>query len=902
MKTQKSLKQVFLFLLSFVTIALISSCGDGKCLPSSTNENFNFSISSPSEYPAGVAVTVPAVVKNTSNHIYNHVSYRIANNTTGSAIFITEQSLANCETLESGQNCSLAIEVPSTSKPGAFSIIATSSGDQFGLTEPSSVISSTIATDVQVSIGLTELPLNDGVGANGIAEYYNNVVSLPNNNSGTTIVTFVVTSANAGAFNTIELLDGSGNQLEYQVLTGNSGSGLTTLSQGAIVSLAVQVPSGATQLSFYPTLKLNGNTIANGSTTSPTTITVLRPTSSLQGSLSVVPSNFVLNESNPTQIVTVWNNGNGTVSNLLANITSPMIIDTSASTCGSTLAAGAICTYSVTFDATHSDKAGTGVFTVNYNTGVTTSSDTSTFTYQGKLVVANLTISSGTNPNFDFTSTTANPGGSSLVTITNSGVVALESFSYTLPSYFSESTAMVPNACSANLTLQPNQSCNITLVYSNSTVTPATTSTVTVGYKYINLIDRATIMSGSSSVGITYQTIQSQAILVASPSPVSFGNILNNNYQYNSQVITLTNIGDAATANTTIISLATLDSIYSIESNTCTQILNAAASCTLTINAGPIESNVSAGTANNTLNISYQPYPSAATNTTTAALTTQVVTAQTAVINVTNTESSGFVGGNGTLGTPFMLQRGVNGSVTYMITNTGAVPAESFNLTYSPSALSPWVATGSCTTMQTLAANGGSCTITFLSMVTNLGVNREEGVGNNNLPVNIITMNWIDQDSPTGQSQAFANSSVYVNLFSQPIIQGMVADLSIAQGMSTSIIFRLVGGYNVPNQVLTIAPLDSSITYNPSNGQCTVSSTNSTCSITISSGINTPIGIYTIQVSNGGSVPLSSSSYSLTINPVAAPYAFGNPTPIVLSIDGTHAFITTGNLDVNSVT
>lgn len=859
-------KRYFNVLLTLIVTILISSCGGGVCLPTPINESFDFLVSAPSEYPAGVAVTVPVVVKNTGNHIDSNISYQITNNTSGAAITITKQSLASCLTLESQQSCSLAIQVPASSKPGSFSIVATSTGNKFE----------------QASIGLTERPVNNEVGVNGLTAYNNEVTSLPNNNAGIAIVTFVVTSANAGSFNTIDLVDASGNQLQYQVLTGNSGAGLTVLSQGSVISLAVNIPSGATQLSFYPTLKLNGTTIANGNAATPTTITVLRPANKAQGALNVVPSNFALNESNPTQIITISNTGNAIASNISPIINSPMTIDISASTCGSTLAAGKTCTYTIKFDAAHSDKAGTSSFTVNYNNGTTTSSDTSTFTYQGKLAVANLTIASGDNPNFNFYTTTANPSAASIVTITNSGSVALESFNYTLPNYFSASTATIANACTTNLILKPNESCNIALIYNNSSVTPASTSQVTVNYKYINLIDKTTVMSGSSSIAVTSQTTQSEAILSANPAPINFGNVLNNNYQYESQVITITNNGDIATANTPAISLATLDSFYTIESNTCNAPLNPQATCTITVNVGPIDSTIAAGTVTNALNITYQPYPSSAvTNPLAVNMNVQVVTAQTAIINVTQTESSGFVAGNGTPRAQFYLESDVTGSVTYTITNTGAVPANNFNLIYSTGALLPWVATGSCTTMPTLAANGGSCTVTFTSRPTNStnlsdipmpppgpSSNRNTGGTTRNLPVNIITMNWIDQDSPTGQNQAFAISPVYVNIFNTPVINGSASffgsstDVTISSGNSAIVSFNLVGGYNIGNQTITLQSVNDTISY---SGSCTVSSTSSNCMITIFTLTTTPDGTYNIPVTNAGSVVLAPTSFNVSV-------------------------------------
>lgn len=835
-------RKLILFIFMLFNIILLNACGKCDNLIND-GDKLNLALSAPSEYPAGIATTMPVVVTNTNPYLLSNIVYSISGSNAGSDILITPTSASNCATLAAGQECTLSVNIPATSTPGSFTIVASASKSSSILNKLLSSVSLTNNASVSVTPGLTELPLNTESGINGLTSYYNNAVSLPNNTTGITVVTFVVTSANAGVFNTIDLTDSNGNSLTYQNLTGNSESGMTALNQGAIVSLAVAIPNGTTQLSYYPTLKMNGVVIPNGDSVAPVTITILRPTTPIQGNLSITPSNFTLNESYFNQTITVINNGTGTANSITQNISTPMTIDTINTTCGTSLKANASCVYVINFAASTSDKAGTGTFVINYQTGIGAASATSTFNYRGKLAIASLNISSGSNPNFDFNSTTANPATNSIVTIINTGITTIESFNYTLPANFTTSIDNVSNSCGANLILQPNTSCNIKLIYSNAAITNRTTSNITVNYKYPDP-ETKFISNGSSTIGVTYSTAQSQATLSISPSSFSFGNIANNNYESNVQTFTISNTGEIATANVPIATIATSDNIYKITNNTCTSSLNAGATCNISVSAGPITSNIFTGLKSNALNMTYQPYQSASNNTSSANLTTQVTASQSAVINITQTQHTGFAGGNGTT-TPYELESGVSGSITYTITNSGSVPANNFAESYSSGALSPWTMSGSCPV--TLAA-GNSCSITFTAI----------GNGNNlNLPVNTINLIWKDQASPSGTSKVFATNQVYVNVFLPANITFSAESISLTPNESTTIIATLNNGYNESNQTITFANNTSgavsSITSNPS--PCTLSSSVTSCTFTIIASSNAVSGNYSIGVT-GGSIAL----------------------------------------------
>ena len=288
------------YLLIFVSAAILFGCGNGKCVTNDggTSTNLiNLTMSAPSQYPAGIAVTVPVVVTNTESTGLTNLVYSIANNTTKADLTITPASAQECSSIAGNDTCTLQVDISNNSVPGSFSVAVT--GNKVNATNTSTVLSgavsalnssSTIVSVVKVDIGLTAVPTNNQSGLNGVNLYFNDVVSLPGNTAGTVIVTMVVTSTNVGAFNTLDLVDSNGTSIPYLVLTGNSGSNLDSLPKGSVITLAVSIPAGATQLSFFPSLKMNGSPIINGQTNTPSTINILRPSTPQMAGLTMSPS------------------------------------------------------------------------------------------------------------------------------------------------------------------------------------------------------------------------------------------------------------------------------------------------------------------------------------------------------------------------------------------------------------------------------------------------------------------------------------------------------------------------------------------------------------------------------------------------------------------------------------
>lgn len=842
-------------LLLVSTAAILAACGTGSSSggsPSGGDLPLSVSVAVPREFPAGSnsALTVPVVVTNTGSSLQDNLNYKVINNTTGATLSINPQSLTNCSSLSAGNHCALSVNVPANSAPGTFTIQATrsSTSNTSGLfAKVVNSLSSEQTLQVNTNIGLTQVPASNGVGVDGVAFYYNNSVSLPDNNAGEVVVTMVVNSPNAGPINSVELLDANNNLLPTTVLTGNVGnSGLTTLTNGSVVSLALTIPSGATQLSFKPRLlDSNGAVITNGNGTHLSTITVLRPGAPQQALLTMTPSNFSLSQSVISQTVTVTNIGTATATLTKPTLNTPFSV---GGNCGGSLAAGASCNYVVNFD-TSIAQAGTSPFTLNYNNAINNSSVASIYNYSGTNAVTNLVISSGANPSFNFQTTTAQIQ-TSLMTLTNAGSESIVIGTPSPDGHFTVNPTGDGNSCATDKGLAVSESCNYYIVYSNPTATPTQTSLLSIPYTYKN---GASV--GTSSVGLTYRTLQASASLSLSSANLNFGNILNNGYESQSQTITLINNGDGPTTTAPVISIAQ-QGIYS-QTNNCNSILLSGESCTITTTAGPIPDSTGAGTESNMLMLDYSPYSGAAQSTLTANLVTQVISAQSANLVVSESNHIGFDGGDGeSANTAFQLQVGSSASFTYTITNIGAVPATNFTVSGS----SPWMASNTCTGV--IESNGGSCSVTYtLASAT-------QGVNNLNLPS--VTMNWVDQAFPGGHYSAFTQNPIYVNGYASASVNlSPESSTVIAGGNDVIITASLNGGYQVPSQTISLNVGAASGAITASN--CSLSSDSPNCELVISSPVgSTSGGPYNLTV--------QSSQQGMTFDPASIAATVSAPT------------------------
>lgn len=869
---------------------MLASCG--KCFSPSTVEVLGIDMSAPSQYPAGEDLNVPVLITNTGNTtLFNMVySAPAETNTTGSILTITPASQAQCATLTSGQTCQLTVHVtPSstTTKQRVNQIAVANVANNAG-TFKVLAKNDKINTEQSVYIGLVDVPATTGVGIDGVTFLYDNKVmsgsSCQVNSYQNVLITMVVTSENAGNFNTLSILDSNGNELPYEVLSGNSGQGMTNLAVGSVVTLAAKVPCGAIQFVFKPVLKLDNNIIDNGVGENPYGIDII-PSTSKEAILNVLPSMVNLNESKHTQIVTIINSGNATATNLNISVGNSYVT-ISNNACGSSLAAGALCSYMLSFDD-NLPIVGTTSSNVAYNDSQADQNASIVVNYRGKTPFVGVTLSSN-NMDYSFNATTESSVFSSVVTITNAGRVLPLTLSDwpSLSPYFTISTnAGTLNDCSNDQFLEPGALCNILVIYNNSTVSSGILN-MPIAFTYSDIDHN--VKSGKSDVNLNYNTIQAAASLRYDSLAYNFDSILNNDGASAQQVITVSNIGQAAATNVNIDIPA---APYSIFSNTCGATIASGATCQVIVQFGPASSSVSVGTKNAILFTSYLPYLAATSPASASAkLAGNVYATKTAVINTSITANSGFVaGGTGSFSAPFQVQQN-NGSptITYVITNAGEVPANQFYLTSNPSALLPWsISSSSCGTQQApipLAA-GGNCVVTF---TLNSGT-----IGSNNLDLSNIQMNWVDEDSPSGQTQN-ATEMVYANVFLAPSIVTTTSPSPIGnlrQESQLIVTATLRGGYNVGNQTI-VANItnDANNDLTASSAECQLSSTNSSCSVTFNV-ISTPVNENDVEVtlSNSTTPVMAPTPANYLFNIVYGSNALVTPSTVVNAVSPQNA-------------
>ncbi len=261
-----------------------------------------------------------------------------------------------------------------------------------------------------------------------------------------------------------------------------------------------------------------------------------------------------------------------TLTNLGASAVTISSIATSApfsetNTCGSSLAAGANCTVSVTFTPTVSGTA----------SGALTIADSAEGSPQS--VALN---GSGNGATVSFSPSSLNFGSQTVnttsaaqtVTMTNTGNATLTITSITASSQYS----IASSTCST--TLAPAANCSFNVNF-------APTQTGTVGGS-VTVVDSG--YPNPQTVSLT--GVGNQGTVLLNPTSLTFGVQLLNTSSA-PQIVTLTNTG---TAPLTISSISNLTSFT--QTNTCGTSVAAGASCTITVTFKPANVNALSGTIN----------------------------------------------------------------------------------------------------------------------------------------------------------------------------------------------------------------------------------------------------------------------------------------------------------------
>ena len=250
-------------------------------------------------------------------------------------------------------------------------------------------------------------------------------------------------------------------------------------------------------------------------------------------------------------------NGSGATLNITNVSISPDYGQTND--CGSALAAGANCTFNITFTPTATGSR-PGTLTITDN--ASGSPQTVTLTGNGVAPVAVVAPSSLTFSNQPVGTTSA----SQTVTLTNTGTAPL-----TLDSVSATGDFSFTNNCGA--TVAVNSSCTIDVTFSPKSSGPAT--------------GKLTISDNTSdspqSVNLTGTGTGPTASL--SPTSLTFGSQLDTTTS-TAQTVTLTNSGNAALAITSVAITGTNNGDFA-QTNTCGTSVTPGASCTISVSFTP---------------------------------------------------------------------------------------------------------------------------------------------------------------------------------------------------------------------------------------------------------------------------------------------------------------------------
>jgi hypothetical protein len=371
-------------------------------------------------------------------------------------------------------------------------------------------------------------------------------VTLTNPGSATLFIVGITASANFGETNTCGAsIPAGGNCSIYVTFTptavGNLYGTLTVTDNNNAAPASTQViPLAGTGLGV-PAVSLSASTLSFGSQ--------------------------IVSSTSAAQTVTVTNSGTATLTLGSITATAPFA---QTNTCGSPVAAGGICTISVTFTPT---TAGSAVGSVSLVDNAANSPQTISLTGMGVTApIANLSPASVTFATPQAVGTTSAP---QTVTLTNTGSATLLIVGITASANFGAT-----NNCGASIPVGGNCSISVTFtptavgdLYGTLTVTDnnngAPASTQTVPLAGTGLAAPAVTLSASSL------TFGAQAAGTTSAA----------------QTLTLTSSGTAALTITSIVITGDFS-----QTNTCPHSLAAGAACTISVSFAPTVAGTRTGT------------------------------------------------------------------------------------------------------------------------------------------------------------------------------------------------------------------------------------------------------------------------------------------------------------------
>lgn len=825
-------------ILQYIVLSLIlfgcsnggSSASGGTAAPDLSS----LSIVAPSELPS-TSQRAYVYLKNNGTSSLTGLSYSIQNNTTGANISIPGNQCAN---IGSQSSCTLSIPLPDQSQnEGAFTVIANGGSG---------------SNPLSATIGLVNMPANAAVGAAGITLYAPRTVVANSNGPTQVMVTAVVSSPNAGSFQQINLASSaSGNTLLNTLVVSNNNTG-TMLAYGTVVEFVLTLPSS---LSDNGSLPIYTQIVANGVASTGTNASDSVMLKSSGGILNILPSAVSLSGNKESQIITLYNSGNSSIepgSAAFSPLVNGLSINTSVPlSCGANLAPGATCNYLVSFNANAETKNNpSGVSNLSFSNENNVSS---LIEYQYN-TTAGLSVKANGSSIISFETKLPQQQSESLqISIKNTGTAYESGFSVSFSGGTSGVLSLVSglgDSCSVTNNggnyiisnrLAAKAFCTATLVYaSNTEINPAQSSIMNISYFASGLSQQQTY-----TIPISYQTELGNPLLQITPSTYSFGSIVADGTSSKSTVFTISNIGYGPIDITPSIYNKN-GNWFTQESTTCGQKLDADSSCTVTVQAGPLSSEISK-IGSGRLNVTYNNL------TESAALLANFSAYNPGQPNIiiASITADNSRGGNGTSGFPFgYFTESAGAVVTITYKNSeSAAEARDFNVSIPETALNNFsVRSNGCNVD---LKPGTEC---FVTLRPNTGIVAQDTIDLTGFSYTVSGSNYEPKPEWSNGNTVYANVSSNGNLFLSPF-----GEAAISKGATMNAYLTLVDSINVaaPVNVIITSSSPSALAVSPSGCALTESVQ---CLITVT---GESVGMASITVSASGYTSRTTSSLSV---------------------------------------
>ncbi len=843
---------------------------------------------------SGSPTTVELVVTNSGDLPVNYLNYNINNKINKAINDAPAIDISACSQIAPfGGTCKVIVTVPNTD--GSFLLtmnFTDTAGKQYS---PSQIIAYS-----------SQIP-----SINGFTVSNNN---LNINKAATASTTIAIPF----------LLDA--NYESAPTLTGSIAIFKSTLScnqniynQGNLCEAFVNIPPTGTSVLMDYTLTISGTAISKNEHFKGINSKHYK---TINDTFNQINVNLTITQNNVANIVTsatnvVINPANGVAGNavlvyllntgpvaatelqLSSGATSPNAVITAGNvgtSCTSitTLAANASCSFFVNVNSAPTNTSGQTFVNVAYNNGTAEQVINFNVIYIGATSTVAMTM---VNVMGSLQNIPQGQTATVLINVTNTSTTntTLTNIAFTNPALVNAAiTFSSASTCATNGTqsLVQNQSCTLVVSYTPTTTTD--TGSLIIKEQASYTLNNQTVNYTGATVSVSYSSTSGNAFLWVNPSAVTLS-IRADGSATATQAFVVTNSGGIST---TISGIAFVPAVTGLVKDTgCTggaATLAPNATCTVNVTYGPTSSNV----ANTNSNLTFTYLPNTGSNASTAFSQITVKASLVALMQITGLTITGTTtSGAGTSISPYVFTNYPGNQLTFTTTykNNGTASASNFNVnTYnlpygyvvSGTSTCPYSTSTPTTTLTT----GQSCTI-VTTVVNPTGYINPYNIPNNtalNFP--LLGYSYTDTNSgvnvvnsPTCFSGCTAGSTagtVYVTAQSiatvtnnTPTVPGGQSVQHVATITFTSTAFGSglpAGGVDVIVNIPTSGAGQNATASSPTagtNNACNITTATGTCTVTITSVANMPLGVYnynyTIAPRGGTSGILQNLSFTL---------------------------------------